>query len=196
MTDTFKELVRPTAHRKDIMDDRPNPYNNGNPYNNNNPYNNGNPYNNNNPYNNGNPYNNNNPYNNGNPYNNPYGGRNPYPRKPKGDSLATAALVMGVVALCSCITVYLPFIFGGIGITLAILSKGSAPRMLGKAKAGLLCAVAGFSLTAMLVVASFYMVFTVPEVMDEVNKVYEQTYGVSFEEMIDNIRKGEYPYGN
>ncbi len=184
MTNTFKELVRPAAHRKDIMDDRPNPYNNGNPYNNNNPYNNGNPY------------NNNNPYNNGNPYNNPYGGRNPYPRKPKGDSLATAALVMGVVALCSCITVYLPFIFGGIGITLAILSKGSAPKMLGKAKAGLLCAVAGFSLTAMLVAASFYMVFTVPEVMDEVNKVYEQTYGVSFEEMIDNIRKGEDPYGN
>lgn len=177
------------------------PYNSGNPYNNNqHPCNSGNPYDNNQyPYNNGNPYNNNQyPYNNGNPYGNNNLSHQNYPIATKGDSLANAAMVMGIIALVStfAMTVYLPFVFGSIGIILAILSKGKARQMLNKAKTGVICCTCGLILNIGLIAGSFYMVFTNPTVMKEVNNTFENMYGVTFEEMIENIMEGEDLYGN
>ncbi len=196
------------------------PGNNGNPYNNTasgqNPYgntgntgntgNNGNPYGNS-PYNNANhnnanPYNNYNPYNNTNPYPNPYYNGNPYgyigakilsPQKNKGEGMATAAMILGIISLISLLLLhfYMPFLLGGVGIILAVLSKGKAKKMLGKARAGLICCITGLALDVTICVFSVYLVFALPDIMpemvDEVNKMCEEQYGMTYEELMDEI---------
>lgn len=184
-----------------------NTYSNGNPYNNmangQNPYgnaaNNGNPYGNS-PYNNTNPYHN--PYNNRNPYPNPYYNGNPYgsigakivsPQKTKGEGMATAAMILGIISLISLLLlhIYIPFLVGGVGIILAVLSKGKAKKMIGKAKAGLICCITGLALDVTLCVFSVYLVFALPDIMpemvDEVNKMCEEQYGMTYEELMDEI---------
>ena len=144
-----------------------------------------------------NPYNNNpnNPYN-GNPYNNnnPYGApMRPMPIKTKGDSMATASMILGIITLGSLLLLRLsmPFLLGGVGIILAILSKGGARKMIGKAKAGMICCITGLALDVAFCVFAVWLVFSLPklspELTDEVNKICEDQYGVSYYEMMEEI---------
>lgn len=140
-----------------------------------------------------NPYNNN-PYNN-NPYNNnPYGAPlQPAPRNAKGDSMASASMILGIIALVSLLLLRLsmPFILGGIGIILAILSKGGARKMAGRAKAGMICCITGLVLDLVFCIFAVWLVFSLPklspELTEEVNKVCEEQYGVSYDEMMEEI---------
>lgn len=145
-------------------------------------------------------------YNNGNNgsygYNNngyPYYNRNAYqlPCAEPGSSLANAAMVLGIVSIVSCFTftVYPAFILGSIAIVLALLSKGTRPKLFSKAKTGILCAVIGLSINTVLVTSCMFLLFTSPEVRREVNKTFERQYGVSFDEIMDDIMENNgYPY--
>lgn len=133
-----------------------------------------------------------NPYNN-NPYN-PYGTpMQPVPVKPKGSGMATASLVLGIITLVSLLLLRLsmPFLLGGVGIILAILSKGSARKMTDKAKAGMICCITGLALDVVLCVSAVWLVFSLPklspELTEEVNKICEEQYGVSYDEMMEEI---------
>lgn len=163
------------------------------------PANNGNPYGNN-PYNNQNPYNN--PYNSGGPYNTPYNNRYPYgnvsaniitPQKTKGEGMATAAMILGIISLISLLLLrfYIPFLAGGVGIILAVLSKGGAKKMIGKARAGLICCITGLVLDIVLCISSVYLVFALPDIMpemvDEVNEMCEDRYGMTYDEFMDEL---------
>lgn len=145
-----------------------------------------------NPYNN-NPYNNNPYHNNNNPYN-PYGAPiRPVPVKTKGDSMATVSMILGIITLASLLLlrVSMPFLLGGVGIILAILSRGSAKKMIGKAKAGMICCITGLALDVVLCVSAVWLVFSLPklspELTEEVNKICEEQYGVSYYEMMEEI---------
>lgn len=159
-----------------------NPYS-GSPYHNANPYNN--------PYSNGNPYYQGNPYNNGNPYG--VNGRIVSPQKSKGDSMATAAMILGIISLVSLLLLrlYIPFLLGGVGIILAVLSKGSAKKMAGKARAGFICCITGLVLDVVVCISSVYLAFALPEIMpemmDEVNEMCEEKYGMSYDEIMDEF---------
>lgn len=138
-----------------------------------------------------NPYNNN-PYNN-NPYN-PYGApMQPAPLRHKGDGMATAAMALGIISLVSLLflQVSIPFFVSGVSIILAILSRGSAKKMLGKAKAGLTCGTISLVLDLAFCVFAVWLVFALPtlspELKEEVNKACEEQYGVSYDEMMDEI---------
>lgn len=139
----------------------------------------------NNPYGN-NPYHDHNSYNNNNSQN-----PNPrrYPANISGDRLALAAMVLGILALASFIsmTIYPPFIFGSIAIVLALLSKGRAPRMTAKARAGVICAAIGLAANCALCSTTLYMLYTKPDIMQQVNDVFESQYGMSYTEMIESI---------
>lgn len=142
-----------------------------------------------------NPYGNNNPYQNQNPYhNNPY--YPPYRPKPRNEAMATAAMVTGILAVVTfaMMTVYLPFIFGSISILLALLSKGRAPKLPGKAKIGILCSITGVICNIILVCFSLYMVIANPMVREQVDKVFEAQYGITIEEMYEDMMNGENPY--
>lgn len=162
----------------------------GNPGGGYNPYHN-NPYNNNLYSSNNNPYNNN-PYSN-NP-NNPYGAPlQPAPVKPMGASMAAASMILGIITLASLLLLRLsiPFLLGGVGIILAILSKGGARKMTGKAVAGMACCITGLVLDVVICVAAVWLVFSLPslspELTEEVNRICEEEYGVSYYEMMEEV---------
>lgn len=129
-----------------------------------------------------------------NPY--PYGvPAQPMPPRPKGDRLATASLTLGIITLVSLVLfqITVPFLLGGIGIILAILSKGGARKMAGKAKAGMACCITGLCADIAFCAFSVWLVFAIPtvapELIDELNKVCEEQYGVSYDEMMDQINE-------
>ena len=72
-------------------------------------------------------------------------------------------------------------------IVLALLSKGRAPRMTTKARAGILCAAIGLAANCALCSTTFYMLYTKPEIMQQVNDIFESQYGMSYTEMIESI---------
>lgn len=127
-----------------------------------------------------------------NPY--PYGvPARPIPPRSKGDSMATVSLVLGIITLSSLVLlrVTLPFLLGGIGIILAILSKGRAKKMVGKAKAGMICCITGLCVDIAFCVFAVWLVFALPgispELTEEVNRICEDQYGISYDEMMDEI---------
>lgn len=137
-----------------------------------------------------------------NPQGGPNGGYNPYPYgvpvqpmppKSKGDGMATASMVLGIITLASLLLlrVTVPFFLGGIGIILAILSKGGARKMISKAKAGMICCITALGLDIAFFAFSFWLVFsflpTSPELTEEVNKIYEEQYGISYDEIMEKI---------
>lgn len=116
----------------------------------------------------------------------------------KSTAMEIAALVTGILTLLTFImmTVYLPFVFGSLSIVFAILSKGTADKMVQKAKIGMTCAITGMAVNLLLIVTCVYMFFSNQTVHDYVNQMFTQQYGESFEEMLDDAMKGELPYGN
>lgn len=131
-----------------------------------------------------------------NPYNpyNPYGAPlQPAPMKHKGDSMAAASMILGIIALVSLLLlrVSMPFILGGVGITLALLSRGGTRKLSGKAIAGIICCISGLVLDVVLCITAVWLVFALPRVapdlVDEVNKVCEEQYGVSYDEIMEEI---------
>lgn len=144
--------------------------------------------------------NSNNPYNN-NPYNNnsggnPYSGRPLYPAPPSGDKLATAALILGILAPLSSVTmtVYPPFIFGSIAILLALLSRGRAPKIPQRAKIGILCAFGGILLNLAIVGSCIYLFITNPAIREQVDTLFQQTYGMTMEEFYRSAQTGNPSY--
>lgn len=137
-----------------------------------------------------------------NPQGGPNGGYNPYPygmpvqpipQKPKGHGMATASMVLGIIALVSLLLlrVTVPFLIGGIGIILAILSRGGAKKMTGRATAGMVCCIVSLCADVALCVFAVWLVFALPKISpqltEEVNRLCEEQYGVSYDEMMEDI---------
>lgn len=131
---------------------------------------------------------------------NPYTNRSyPPPSTPGGDTLATAAMILGVLAIimCASFTLYPTFILGSIGIVLALLSRGKALRSAAKAKIGLICATVGIVFNCLLIAATFQAMRTNPQILEKANELIKEQYGMTYEEMINAILNGEeipYPY--
>ena len=125
---------------------------------------------------------------------NPYTNR-PYSptSRPSGDTLATAAMILGVLAIvmCATFTLYPTFVLGSIGIVLALLSKGKAIRSAAKAKIGMICATAGILFNCLLIGTTFHALQTDPQVLERANELIKEQYGMTYEEIINAILNGE-----
>lgn len=142
----------------------------------------------------------------GNPQNGPGGGYNPYnpynpygaplrpvPVRHKGEGMATASMVLGIISLASLLflQVTVPLLLGGIAIILAIVSRGGAKHLLGKAKAGLICSIIALALDILFFVFAIWLTFFLPnqspEFREELNKACEEQYGVSYDELMEEL---------
>lgn len=140
--------------------------------------------------------NNHNGYNNGNGYNNnynsdnrqPYGCHYPPPVRLPGNSLATAAMALGILAIVTTmiLPLYLPFILGSLAILFALLSRGSATKLSGKATAGVTCGAIGLTINMAIFGFSTYLLLSNPNLITETAQIYdnmiEQIYGIPSEE--------------
>ena len=87
---------------------------------------------------------------------------NPYQQTPYGvynkpNYMETASLALGVLSIVTCSCIYGAFIFGGIAIVLALLSRGGKMKLGSKAKLAIILAIVGMIITTVFYTACFYI---------------------------------------
>lgn len=124
--------------------------------------------------------------------------------KPGNNGFAFAALILGVSALFSICTVYLPLILGSLAIIFALLSKGYGKKMVTTAKVGFVSAITGLSaivsligifllsLWLLLVTCTDQQLLQYAQQMDQTfeaqtGQSVEDTVGMSYEDMMDML---------
>lgn len=113
------------------------------------------------------------------------------PQPPPKNAMSTAAMVMGILTIVTTImcTVYIPFITCGLAVLFAILSKGKDRQMSHSAKTGTATGIIGLCLNILLIGMTWYMYTTVPEIHEQANTIFEQRYGVSIDDIFDELNK-------
>lgn len=126
----------------------------------------------------------------------PYGHPD-YPMRTPGLTMATISLFLGLGALFTVLSVFLPLALGGLAILFALLSKGYGKKMLTQAKIGFGCGIAGLALVIVMFISSFAMIFSNPDILVDFGKQYdaaceeiygqpsEDLFGYSFEDMME-----------
>jgi hypothetical protein len=101
------------------------------------------------------------------------------------NGMATASLVLGILAIISLCCIYGSYIFGGIGITLALLSRGKNTKLSTNALIGTILSVIGMIIATVLIVISVILVFS---------KYGFENYMEAYEAYYEEITGEEFPF--
>ncbi|KAB1434545.1 DUF4190 domain-containing protein [Candidatus Galacturonibacter soehngenii] len=99
------------------------------------------------------------------------------------NSMATAALVLGILAIISICCVYGSYLFGGIAITLALLSRGRNNKLSTNALIGTILSIIGMLISTVIIAILLISIFTSDRYSDFMNyyeSLYEEIYGEEF----------------
>ena len=102
-------------------------------------------------------------------------------------NLATLSLVLGLISIPFCFFMYTGIILGGIAIVMAILSKGTAQRLLQQAKKGIFYGSIGVVLGYAVLISSIHNLVTDPTYRQQLNQFSEQYYGESMDDMLKEL---------
>lgn len=110
----------------------------------------------------------------------------------KGSKFEIAAMVLGIASLASAVmfTVYIPFIVGGLAILFANLSRGKEKQYVGKARVAVITGMGGIILNTVIIALVLYAFFTIPAIREQVEAMVQQTYGMSFDEVVQSMLSG------
>ncbi len=97
------------------------------------------------------------------------------------------SMVMGGLALSSCTFIFSTLVTGGLSILFAILSKGNSNKMQFMSKAGVVSSIAGIFLSVIITSAFVYLTFHTSEYRELLNETYEQMYGQTFDEALEEM---------
>lgn len=125
-----------------------------------------------------------------NPYNYPYSNPYNYPAHTQQNKFATFSMIFGLLAFLTPMFFITPFIFGGLSIIFAVLSRRSTEKLSGSAIAGIATSAVGMFSIVFMVGMVYYLIFNVPEYHEMINQQYEQMYGQSFDEMLEDAQNG------
>lgn len=108
---------------------------------------------------------------------------------PPRNGMTTAASILGLATIVTTIlcTVYIPFITGSLAILFALLSKGSSKQMNPSATTGITSAIIGMIMNVVLIVSVIVLYLTNPTIREQANILFEQRYGVTIEEMWEEL---------
>ena len=102
-------------------------------------------------------------------------------------NLATVAMVTGLISVPFCFFMNIGIILGGIAVVLALLSRGSQPKLLPQAKKGIIYGTIGIVVGYFVLISSFYHVLTDPTYREQLNQMSEQMNGESFDYMLKEL---------
>ncbi|MBQ3796693.1 MAG: hypothetical protein II842_10475 [Butyrivibrio sp.] len=102
-------------------------------------------------------------------------------------NMAQIALIMGLLSIPLSFFLYTGIILGGMAIIFAILSKGTADKLLSQAKKGIIYGTIGLVLGYGVMISNFHTVLTNPDYRQELNRMSEQINGVSFDDMLEEL---------
>jgi hypothetical protein len=100
------------------------------------------------------------------------------------NAMATAALVLGILAIVSVCCIYGSYIFGGIAITLGLLSRGNHKKLSPKALIGVIVSIVGMLLSTVVIVMLSVSLLSkydsIDDFMIDYESYYESLYGDDF----------------
>lgn len=113
----------------------------------------------------------------------------PREQEEPANGMARASMVLGIISAISffTFTIYPAVILGSLAIILALLSRGASFKMHSQAKNGVITAGIAIGCDIALVIACCFLIFGSPE-------FFEKTYGMSFEEMMEQMENGTLDY--
>jgi hypothetical protein len=114
------------------------------------------------------------------------------PIHPTGQSMATAAMVAGIICIATFWTVYLPIVIGGLGMVFAFLSKGFEKKLSNNAKVGFIFSAIGFSACTIFLAVGIFYLLNNPERFVELGQQLDtmgagMELGFSYEESVKQI---------
>ncbi|MCR4590956.1 MAG: hypothetical protein K5668_09060 [Lachnospiraceae bacterium] len=95
--------------------------------------------------------------------------------KPNNNGLATAALILGIVAALGFVFVFPPFIFGATAIVLGLLSK-TGDSMSMRAKIGICMGTLSILLLCLILISAVHIIMTNPGMLDEFRNNFDEIY--------------------
>ena len=111
-----------------------------------------------------------------------------YGYKPvRSNAFMILSLCMGILCITSCSVIFIAMIAGGLGILFAILSKGNDPKMQILPKIGIATSVFGLVSSIAVTASVCYLLLFDNTYRKQVNEACEQVYGISFDEMLDEM---------
>ncbi len=102
-------------------------------------------------------------------------------------NMATVAMILGLISIPFCFFLYTGIILGGLAIVFAILSKGTADKLLRQAKKGIFYGSLGIVIGYAVFASNMHTIFTNPAYRQELNRMSEQVNGVSFDDMLKEL---------
>ncbi len=103
---------------------------------------------------------------------------------PKGDGLATAALILGFIGALGIVFVFPPFIFGATAIALGLLSRGDDGLSM-KARIGMFMGGLSMALLVVIVVSGVHLLMSNPDIRKEFNQDFDRIY--------EELENGHFP---
>lgn len=106
----------------------------------------------------------------------------------------TASMILGGVSILALSTFVLPVFFGSLGVLFALLAKRGKDKFRSANLFGFVTSLTGLVMGAVFSIVMFVnaLHFLEPENRAELNRIYEQTYGISFDEYTDSLYGGDF----
>lgn len=104
-----------------------------------------------------------------------------------------ASIILSALAFFSVQFVVLPFIFGGLAIIFAILSKGESNKMCGGAISSIVASVLSMILTVCMTAFIMYLIMYNKDYRSLLNDYSTQLYGQSFDKIVEESFNIELP---
>ncbi|MCL2719246.1 MAG: hypothetical protein FWE14_10765 [Lachnospiraceae bacterium] len=114
------------------------------------------------------------------------------PTHPTGQTMATAAMIAGILCVVTLWTLYLPIVIGGLGVIFAFLSLGFERKLSSNAKMGLIFSASGLAICVIILATSTFFLFNNPERFLEIGRQLDSMgpaaeLGFSYEETVGQL---------
>lgn len=107
------------------------------------------------------------------------------------ERMEIASMTLGIIAVSSCLCLYLSIPCGALAVILASLSRGGQMQYGSKAQVGLILGLIGLSFTLLIYGGSFALALHEYGSIEGILKAYSEMNGMSYEELIQQL----YPQG-
>ena len=112
-----------------------------------------------------------------------------YQPRPRRNTMATAAVVFGILSLVTSLMIYISLPCGALAVIFALLSRTEKP-MRKKAKTGLICGICGMAATVIITVSAFYYVLSdsgMRSFLEYYCQMYTGDYNFDLDEMLEEM---------
>ncbi len=105
------------------------------------------------------------------------------------DKFAMVSMILGICSLATFCTIFLPLVLGALGIIFAVLSKRRGKKMESSAVTGVITSSLGMGVALVFCIISVGSAFVMlqPENRDQLNELYENSFGMTYEEYVEEF---------